>query len=77
MMKRIALSLILFGGVTLFAGCEKEATNSDPEVFCNEAGCAVSEVNKQKCIEFYNTCIATSPESSDDECIAGALAICK
>jgi len=78
-MKRIVFNLLLVVGLFSLYGCEKETTssNSDPNVFCNEAGCAVSDANKQKCIDFYNSCMAANPDANDDECVAGALAICK
>lgn len=78
-MKKIIFSTVLLGGFLLFANCEKESESgaSDPNVFCNEAGCAISEVNKQKCVDFYNACITENPDVNDDECVAGALAICK
>ena len=78
-MKKIMFTAVLLGGFLLFANCEKEEESgaSDPNVFCNEAGCAVSDANKQKCIEFYESCMAANPDANDDECVAGALAICK
>jgi hypothetical protein len=77
-MKKLIFTTVLMGGVLLFScSKEEESSTSDPNVFCNEAGCAISEVNKQKCINFYNACMASNPDANDDECVAGALAICK
>ena len=79
-MKKISLSLIMICGLLVFAYCTKSDSgngSSNPEEFCNEAGCAVSEINKQRCIEWYYACMAASPDAKDDECVAGALAICK
>lgn len=77
-MKKIVFALIMFGGFLAFANCTKsETSGSDPNQFCNEAGCALSEANKQRCIEFYENCMAANPDANDDECVAGALAVCK
>ena len=50
-MKKRSFTTVLLGGFLFFVNCEKEDSaggSSDPNVFCNEAGCAVSDANKQR-----------------------------
>ncbi len=49
---------------------------SDPNEFCDQNLCATSDALKQQCIDAYNTCMAGSPESKNDECVGVALIIC-
>jgi hypothetical protein len=75
--------IALMTGLLVVFACSEEETPTDqggggpdPNVFCNEAGCILSETLKNQCIEAFNTCIANEP-ANEEECIALAILICQ
>lgn len=70
------LVLCLMALAVTFSSCKKDDEELDPNVFCNESKCAADNTLKNKCIDAFNTCMATEPDANDDECAATALLIC-
>ena len=78
--KMLIFSLCI-GAFACLMSCEKDdddggSGGSDPNEFCDQNLCATSDALKQQCIDAYNTCMAGSPESKNDECVGVALIIC-
>ncbi len=76
--KLLILALIV-GAITALGSCSKDDDGgglSDPNEFCDGGLCSSSAAKKQQCIDSYNTCMAGSPDSKDDECAGLALLIC-
>ena len=86
-MKKSATNLLMLLCIGAFAigissiasSCSKDDDGgglSDPNEFCDGGLCSSSDAKKQQCIDSYNTCMAGSPDSKDDECAGLALLIC-
>ena len=81
MNKKSIYSIVVFfllAIAVVFSACNKDDDDpgQDPNVFCNESKCAANDDLKEKCIDAFNTCMATEPDANDDECAATALLIC-
>jgi hypothetical protein len=74
---KILIMSLLLGGMTTFLSCNDDSDDLDPNVFCDENLCSTDSDLKQKCIDAFNTCMATEPDANDDECATTALLICK
>lgn len=73
---KILMLVICVGFMTTFLSCSDD-DELDPNVFCDENLCSTDAALKKKCVEAFNTCMATEPDANDDECAATALLICK
>ncbi len=77
---KMMIFALCIGAFACLISCGKDDDDgggtSDPNAFCDDGLCSTNEVLKQQCIDAYNTCMAGSPDSKDDECAGVALIIC-
>jgi hypothetical protein len=76
---KLLILALCVGALTALGSCDKDDDGgglSDPNEFCDGGLCSSSDAKKQQCIDSYNTCMAGSPDSKDDECAGLALLIC-
>lgn len=57
--------------------CQVAEPEPDPSLFCNETYCSADAAKNQECTEFFAACLIENPEANADECVAGALGVCR
>jgi hypothetical protein len=54
-----------------------EPADPDPSLFCNETYCSSDPAVNEECNTFYTACLIENPDTSSEECAAGALGVCR
>jgi hypothetical protein len=54
-----------------------EPADPDPSLFCNETYCSSDPAVNEECSTFYAACLVENPDLNSEECVAGALGVCR